>query len=302
MLVISVYLLYTVYEADYEIRRDSSFYHALGVPFDASDKDIKSRFRRLAAQFHPDKAGKDSGDYFIHLQAASDALQNNPMRFAYERFGPTVSRWVKCKTMKDYVVKGVLSTILPYYAMAAASIYVFTLLGYLTMGQYYRWLILATFFIFELSICSRPTFPTYLTSLNAVLSRLTRHPPLVPFQLVSLLRRIGVTVYIALTQIGPVLKAHMGVVDDTREQKALQEMLLNAEAISKQLNEDASRLLDMEMAPYKGDREAASDLQDKMREWLVQNTIRADPMVKDALGTSFRRRRIDAPAEGHSNK
>ena len=45
--VILAYLLYTLYEADYQMRRQGDFYQALGVAHDVDDRGIKSRFRRL---------------------------------------------------------------------------------------------------------------------------------------------------------------------------------------------------------------------------------------------------------------
>lgn len=45
--VILAYLLYTIYEADYWIRQNADFYQILGLPLDADEKRIKSRFRRL---------------------------------------------------------------------------------------------------------------------------------------------------------------------------------------------------------------------------------------------------------------
>jgi hypothetical protein len=45
--VIAAYLLYTIYEAGWEIRRNGSFYTDLGVPFDVGEKAVRSKFRRL---------------------------------------------------------------------------------------------------------------------------------------------------------------------------------------------------------------------------------------------------------------
>ena len=45
--VIVIYLLYTIYEADYWIRQEGDFYQYLGVPLDVDEKKVKSRFRRL---------------------------------------------------------------------------------------------------------------------------------------------------------------------------------------------------------------------------------------------------------------
>ena len=308
ILVVAAYLAYTIYEADHDLRTASSFYEDLGVPFDATDRDVKSRFRRLAALHHPDKAGADAQDdvarYFIHLKLASDTLMDAARRFAYERFGPDVVDWQKCVTVRDYVNRGVLSGILPHYGVATATAYVLGLFGYMEFGKFYRWLILVTLCIFEVHAVTRPVFPPLVNFLNATIPRLTFHAPFLPFQVIQLTRKLTITMYIALSQIGPLLveqtqsRQRSGQDDET----ALQQGLERLEAITGQLDTDAARLMEMEMAPFKGDSEAVSNLQGKMREWLVQNTIRADPMVRDALGTSFRKRRIDAPSGAKGNR
>lgn len=47
ILVIVLYLLYTIYEADWQLQRAGDFYQDLGVPHDVDDKALQSRFRRL---------------------------------------------------------------------------------------------------------------------------------------------------------------------------------------------------------------------------------------------------------------
>lgn len=75
IIVVSAYLLYTIYEADWDIRRASDFYQDLGIPHTATEKEIKSRFRRLAAIYHPDKVSSStpgSEDFFVHLRLAQE--------------------------------------------------------------------------------------------------------------------------------------------------------------------------------------------------------------------------------------
>lgn len=45
--VIVAFLLYQLYETDWEIQRAGDFYTDLGVPYDADDRAIQSRFRKL---------------------------------------------------------------------------------------------------------------------------------------------------------------------------------------------------------------------------------------------------------------
>jgi hypothetical protein len=47
MTVVVLYLLYTLYEADYWIKEKGDFYSHLGLAPGVDEKQIKSRFRRL---------------------------------------------------------------------------------------------------------------------------------------------------------------------------------------------------------------------------------------------------------------
>jgi len=46
-LVIVSYLLYTIYEADWQMQRDGTFYSLLGLPLNADERRIQTNFRRL---------------------------------------------------------------------------------------------------------------------------------------------------------------------------------------------------------------------------------------------------------------
>ncbi|TVY54833.1 Chaperone protein DnaJ [Lachnellula suecica] len=307
--VVSAYLLYTIYEADWEIRRASDFYQDLGIPYTATEREIKSRFRRLAAIYHPDKvsstsASASSQDYFVHLKLASDTLLNPAKRFAYERFGPSMLEWQRCSSIRDYVLQG-LQSILPYYGAAAIAMYVLGLLGYLDWGKYWRWLTLLCLCVFELHAISRPYFPSIATSLiNPLLTTLSAHPPYLPFQLIALGKKMSVTLYIAFSQIGPLLasQAAANAPAAANPEVALNQQLDRLEATARAADTDATRLMAMDMSPFVGDEAALNGVKGKVRDWLVQNTIRNDPEVRDALGNLLKRRRVDAPAGARGNR
>ena len=86
------------------------------------------------------------------------------------------------------------------------------------------------------------------------------------------------------------------------EKTALAQALERLDAAVASVDVDAKRLLELEMAPFSGDPEALAVLRGTAKEWLVQNTIRADPMVRDALGNSLKRRRTDAPPGARGTK
>jgi len=305
IIVVSAYLLYTIYEADWEIRRASDFYQDLGITHSSTEREIKSRFRRLAAIHHPDKVSSSSPSsegYFVHLKLAQDTLLNPAKRFAYERFGPVVVEWQHCSTIRDYLIKG-LYQILPYYFGAAVVMYILGFMGYLEWGKYWRWLSVVVLCVFELHAISRPYFhPLAANLLNPLLTTFTSHPPYLPFQLIQLARKISVTIYIAFSQIGPLLNP-AAAAQTSNPELALKQQLDRIEATARAADLDATRLVSMEMTPFVGDQDALNDVKGKVRNWLVDNTIRNDPEVRDALGTVMQvKKRQNAPAGARGTK
>ena len=74
------------------------------------------------------------------------------------------------------------------------------------------------------------------------------------------------------------------------------QQLARLEQTSKALDIEASRLLAFDMAPFADDEAGVKELRGKVKDWLVNNTIRADPEVRDAIGKVMGRRRLGAPA------
>lgn len=64
------------------------YYEVLGVQRAATDEEIKTAFRRLAKQYHPD-ANKEQGAEarFIEINEAYEVLRDPQKRSAYDRFG-----------------------------------------------------------------------------------------------------------------------------------------------------------------------------------------------------------------------
>ena len=59
-----------------------NYYDTLGVSETASDNEIKSAFRKLAAQHHPDKGGNETK--FKEINEAYDTLKNTQKRQEYD--------------------------------------------------------------------------------------------------------------------------------------------------------------------------------------------------------------------------
>ncbi len=65
------------------------FYTVLGVSRDASDKDVRQAYRRLARKYHPDvnKKDKDATEKFKEVNAAYEVLSDPEKRKKYDQFG-----------------------------------------------------------------------------------------------------------------------------------------------------------------------------------------------------------------------
>ncbi|ROV96258.1 hypothetical protein VMCG_07659 [Cytospora schulzeri] len=325
ILVVCAYLVFTIYEADWELQRSGGdFYSVLGVGHDAPVRDIKRRYRQLSAVMHPDKAGSSGSgagspfdaEVYIRVQTAHEALSDDVKRFAYDRFGPDVLRWRDCTVVRDYVMKGARN-LLGYYGAGALAIYVFPKLGYFQQGIYWRWVAFASLFLLEVHAITRPDHPWFLTDLvNPVFTKFlnpiysfwapgTAHPPYLPFQAILLARKLSITLTVALNQVVPYLTAETrggrlqlrrGGDEAARAARSLDEL----EKMAQGVDEDANRMVKMELAPFAGDPQVLAGLRDKMQRWLVDNTVRSDPMTRDAL-QRFKRRRQDAPAGAQGN-
>src|SRR5580698_7142616 len=62
------------------------YYRILGVQKTASDEEIKKAYRKLAHQYHPDKAGGDESK-FKEINEAYQVLSDKNKRAQYDRFG-----------------------------------------------------------------------------------------------------------------------------------------------------------------------------------------------------------------------
>lgn len=292
--MILAYLAYTIYAADHQLLLAGDFYRTLGVPHNVDERALQSRFRRLTVQFHPDKAasGADKAAVeavYVQLQSARDVLVDPAKRFAYDRFGPDVLQWRTCKTVRDFVFTGVQSMTV-YYVASGSGLVLLGVLGYLQGGKYWRYLLMAMLFVIELQVLTRPSFPTILTNaINPFLTATKLRPAFLPFQLLALLRQLAITFFIALSQLGPLLQGSAPTGQDVG--KVSTEQLDRLDALVRVTDQEIGRLLHLEMMPFAGDQTSTRELRSTLKEWLVHNTVRNDPEVRDAVNRVLDRRR-----------
>lgn len=70
----------------------ADYYHTLGVPRTADEKEIRQAYRRLARQHHPDvnPGDADAAERFKSINAAYEVLSDADKRAKYDRYG---DRW-----------------------------------------------------------------------------------------------------------------------------------------------------------------------------------------------------------------
>lgn len=67
---------------------DRDYYEVLGVPKNATAEEVKSAFRRLARQYHPDvNKAPDAEERFKEINEAYAVLSDEEKRAAYDRYG-----------------------------------------------------------------------------------------------------------------------------------------------------------------------------------------------------------------------
>ncbi|KAJ6015812.1 Heat shock protein DnaJ N-terminal [Penicillium herquei] len=295
LFVIVAYLLYTLYETFHQVQLAGDFYQVLGVSPFADERAIKSRFRRLAAQHHPDKATLDNGSeaYFMFLRRAQETLVDPVKRFAYDRFGPDMQTWGEQKTMRDFVMRSLIKSVLPQYAGAFAMMVVCNWLWWANWGRYWRFYTFAAMLTLEITLITHPQavfMPT--TYLPDTIQDLlpTNSYYLLPFQILTLARRASITLHIFISQAAPQSSRTAGSSGDRIPPQTMQRMG-QLVAATRSADVEATRMMQMGLAPFRGDRESVSALRRGMKEGLILGGVRTSPEVQKAVAEVVERRK-----------
>jgi len=193
------------------------------------------------------------------------------------------------KTIRDYVFAGV-QNIGTYYIGTGTALILLSVLGHLQAGKFWRYVVMAALFTIELYVMTRPEFPTTLSRvINPFLAATKIRSPYLPFQMLELLRKIAVTFFIAMAQLGPLMKSPQAAPPESSVVTAQQVDRL--EVLSKATDQEMTRLLSLELAPFASEDPSMKPLRNSVKEWLIHNTIQNSPEVKAAMHSVFSRRR-----------
>lgn len=294
-------MLYTLVQTLYDIHLAGDFYTTLGVNTTSSDREIKAKFRRLAARFHPDKVrpsndGPSSADAeaaFVHLKLAHDTLLEDAKRFAYNRFGPAVVRVQQpaLKTIRDYVYAG-LRSLAPEYVKGALMLVVLDYFWLPRWGQFWRYLAISGLAFLELYFLTHewnaPDSAVSVASFARWLAPNVLPQNLLPFQILALARRMSISLNIFISQLAPHAARSSAELD-----QQLQAQISYLNQIAGRVDAEATGLLGLGFAPFQGEKDHVEALKKGMKNGMVTSSIRAAPQVREAVANVLARREKD---------
>ena len=115
---------------------------------------------------------------------------------------------------------------------------------------------------------------------------------LLPFQILKLARQASITLHIFISQLTPP--------DQNKKTAAGQGERISAQTmqklgqlvnLSRTTDVEATRLLQLGFAPFRGDREGTATLRKGMKEGLVLSSVRGSPEVQTAVAEVVERRK-----------
>lgn len=114
---------------------------------------------------------------------------------------------------------------------------------------------------------------------------------LLPFQTLTLARRASITLHIFISQMAPP-SARAATNGEKISPQVMQRMGQLVQA-SRATDFEATRLLQLGLAPFRGDRESVSALRRGMKEGLILGGVRSSPEVQRAVAQVAERQKIE---------
>ncbi|KAJ1912689.1 hypothetical protein IWQ60_009553 [Tieghemiomyces parasiticus] len=309
-LVIATYLAYTVTQT--MVSLPPNYYKTLAVaPSAFRPKELRSHFRKLSLQHHPDKTAvtldnttNDHEGHMIHLRNAYEALNDPIQRFGYELVGNEYRECSQCTTAGDYLHRARSNLI----GSAIGSGIVLVIFHFINRNQFGRALrvlgvlALATFELYLLTHASVPLPNSHPAVTDGPLfvggqSPVSPAPALLHalrgwfglttltlFELSIVLHQLYWTFVMALSQLGPVwFPSH-----DEQHRQLLQQCRVLSEAVLR----ETTRLFLGSFAPFR-DPQPRAELCREMGNLAVESLILRDPKLAEALDKAYQR--LDSP-------
>ncbi|KAJ3298716.1 hypothetical protein HK104_010431 [Borealophlyctis nickersoniae] len=232
-----------------------NLYNYMGVSQSSDMKELKSNYRTLSLQYHPDKVQGLTGEararqeaLYLKIRFAYDVLKDPHKRAVYDRFGEDVFTCARCQTERDYLLAS-LNGFLTFYSGSALLLGVLSILGKLDFGRYWRFVGLIAMAALEAGMLVGQADPlSYVFPWRTTQER------------VIMLRESFIVAFIAVSQIGPVLFP---------EKKSVRQSLLELETLTDMQLKESTVNFKSAFEPFADDPVAAGELQRKIEKMAV---------------------------------
>lgn len=116
---------------------------------------------------------------------------------------------------------------------------------------------------------------------------------LLPFQVLKIARQASIILHIFISQLTPpeLAKSSSSSTPGERLSSQTMQKLGQVVNLSRTTDLEATRLLQMGYAPFRGDREGIATLRKGMKEGLVLSGVRSSPEVQQAVAEAVERRK-----------
>ena len=325
--VLTLYLLYTLLQSLYDVKRAGDFYTVLSLsPYSTpppSDKDIKSRLRRLAARYHPDKLISSSSQdesYFLTLRLASETLTTPSHKYAYTHFGPSILQYLpkpegdnanltaKQSTLQTAdLVMLALKQRLPQFFITLLSVLALNtfFLPKKASGKFWRYLIICAGFVLEIYLLTHEVhaLPIAFSAFLSILRNYTKigdilPDHLLPFQILQVTGKFALSLNIFISQISVLfpsaaISGGEGGSEVRQWMAGLTNNLSLLQTTSQRLDGEASSLLQLQFAPFRGQAGHVNELRRSMKEGMVVGSVKGHPDVQAAVERAKTRKRLE---------
>jgi hypothetical protein len=195
------------------------------------------------------------------------------------------------KTIRDYVYAG-LRSLAPEYVKGGLMLVVLNYFWLPRSGQFWRYLAISSLAFLELYFLTHDWKAPYLSMRVAELAHwlvpgiLPSH--LLPFQILALARRISISLNIFISQLAPQAGR-----SSAEQDHQIQAQISHLHQIAARVDAEATGLLGLGFAPFKGEKKHVEALKKGMKEGMVTSAVRSTPEVREAVAKVLARREKD---------
>ncbi|KAJ3089146.1 hypothetical protein HK102_007109 [Quaeritorhiza haematococci] len=257
----------------------ANYYNVMGVSPTATTRELRSKYRALSLQYHPDKVDSVSPEdeaLYLRIQKANEILKDEVARQAYDKLGDEIHDCTRCTTERDYLMSS-LTHFITFYASTAVVLIIMGILGKGDFARYWRFVGLLAMSALEGTILftSRDPLPYFF-------------PWRTPSEKITLLHQLFIVTFIALSQVGPIWFP-------ADPKGNLKQVVQDLDTVYKLLYRESAASFRTAFEPYKDDPKAAGLLQRRMEKLTVDQKLLEVDREYGAVYQTAQSRIIAAP-------